>query len=774
MKSLSNIFWPLTIFLLITTFFFWPVFLKGYIPFPGDLLVGHYEPYKSNSYFGWGPGAVPHKAQGPDVVRELYPWKFFAIQSLKNDQLPWWNPYNFSGNPQLANFQTAVFYPLNFMFFLLPFNLAWTIFIFLEPLLAGFFTYLFVKEWGLKKLAAIFSGVAFAFSSYFTVWIEYGNIGHAILWLPLVLYLTERLLKSFTLRKTALLALVLSLSILAGYIQGTIYLFGTVFAYFLYRFFQVKKREISQFFLFLAALVAPLLLSLFQLLPSFELFKLSARGAYPKEELFRLLSPLYYAVTTFVPDFFGHPATRNLWFWGTYIERVSYFGVIPLLLAILAFFGKREKPFWFFAALAVFSYLMSLDILPTRFILGLNPPIISTTVPTRILSLFCFSGAILAGMGLNSWLEEKGFKRVAKVALAFILIYLLAWVFVFLAPKIFSQNEWVVHLNISRRNLILPTSLSILGGGLLLVGEIIWQKKKIIALLLLFFTIFDLFYFFHKITPFSPPEFVYPKTAVMDFLKEKAGINRFWGYGIASIETNFATYERVFATDGSDALHIKRYGELIAASRDGKIPTPVPRRDANIFPGYGQDDLKNNFFRQRAINLLGVKYILQKNDGLTTEWQPDYITFPSQTYKLVWQMGAWQTYENKEVLPRVFLTGSYLVEKNEEKIIEKIYDKDFDLKTLILEEEPFGRIETDEKGVAEVKTYTPQKIEISAKTENPQLLFLSDNYYPGWKAFVDGRETKIYRAHYSFRAVLVPEGSHQVVFSYKPTFWLWK
>lgn len=763
----KELLWALLGFLVITVFFFYPLTGRGWLPFPGDLLVGNYEPYKSNSYFGWGPGAVPHKAQGPDVVREAYPWKFLAVETMKNGELPWWNPYNFAGNPQLANFQTAAFYPLNFLFFLFPFNFAWTIFIFLQPVLAGFFTYLFAREIGFKKLAAIFSGIVFAFSSFLTVWIEYGNIGHTILWLPLALYLTEKLIKNFTWQKTLFLIIVLTLSILGGFIQITIYIFGTVLAYFLYRFFQSEKKNFSKLLIFLISLLIPLLLSFSQLLPTLELFQLSARGAYPKEELVKLLNPLYYSVTTFVPDFFGHPATRNYWFWGTYIERVSYFGVVPLLFAFFAFWGKKEKPFWFFAGLWGISYLLSLNIFPTRWLLGLNPPIISTTVPTRILSLFCFSGAVLAGMGLNFFLEEKKNLAIKKVVMIFIAVYFLTWVFVIAAPKIFSQGEWMVNLVVTKRNLILPTFLAVFSGGFLFLTGLKENWKKLIAVGLVFLTIFDLFYFFQKITPFSPPEFVYPQTPVINFLKEKAGLDRFWGYGAASIETNFATYEKVFSTDGSDALHLKRYGELISASKGGKIPKVVPRRDANIFPGYGPDDLKNNFFRQRILNLLGIKYILHKNDLLTEEWVPDYQTFPSNIYKLVWQKEKWQVYENNQVLPRFFLTSDYVVLAKDDQIVEKIFDPNFNFKTIILEEElPLELAKTE--GEVELKEYTPNRLKFLVKTGGNQLLFLSDNYYPDWKALLDGQETKIYRAHYTFRSVIVPQGEHEIAFIYKP------
>src|SRR4030042_7058017 len=162
------------LFFLIVLFFFRPIFI-GKIPFPGDLLINE-NPYKSLSVLGYSPGGYPNKAQGPDVIKLMYPWRYFAIEELKKGDIPFWNPYNFSGNPQMANFQTAIFYPFNILYFIFPFNFAWAIIVMLQPFLAGIFTYLFLlKGLGLKKFSSFIGGLAFAFSSYMVVWMEYGN-----------------------------------------------------------------------------------------------------------------------------------------------------------------------------------------------------------------------------------------------------------------------------------------------------------------------------------------------------------------------------------------------------------------------------------------------------------------------------------------------------------------------------------------------------------------------------------------------------------------------
>ena len=97
--------------------FFYPVWLKGFTPTPTDALVGLYHPWRDlleNQY----PNGYPYKNFLPtDPFRQQIPWKKLVIEQIKNKQPPLWNPYSFSGNPLLANFQAGVFYPLNLIFF---------------------------------------------------------------------------------------------------------------------------------------------------------------------------------------------------------------------------------------------------------------------------------------------------------------------------------------------------------------------------------------------------------------------------------------------------------------------------------------------------------------------------------------------------------------------------------------------------------------------------------------------------------------------------------
>ncbi|OGH11610.1 MAG: hypothetical protein A3B38_02255 [Candidatus Levybacteria bacterium RIFCSPLOWO2_01_FULL_36_13] len=756
MKKLKKL-WPYILIGFIVILFFHPLF-KGYIPFPGDLLVGEYSPYSSNSYFGIAPGGVPNKGQGFDIIRMTFPWKEFAINSLATWQIPLWNPYNFSGTPFMPNFQSGFFYPFNLLLLIFGIIPGWAMYIIAQPILAGIFTFLFLRQNNLYKVASIFGAITFAFSSYMVVWLQYGIIGHAVLWLPIILFLIDKNIKKLTISTSFLLILSLTLSILAGYIQVSIYVFIFSFTYLIYKIISEKKK-LTLVLNYLPVFILPLFLSAFQLLPTFDLFSQSARSSFSIDAIKNLLIPLYHTVTTFVPDFFGNPATRNYWLNGTYIERVTYIGVLPLIFIFISFFQKKFKPYWFFFAWAFFVYIFTLNTPFGLFINSLHIPFISTGVPTRIIFLFSFSASVLSAMGLNIWLKER--KIVYKPLVIVGFIYLSLWIFVFIAPY-YLKYPWISDLLVSKKNLILPSSIFILS----LLALIPFRKYKNIATIFLIIIVFDLFYFFNKITPFSPAQFFYPQTKVVKEIKNLSGIDRSWGYGSGYIETNFQTHEKIYSAEGYDPLIIKRYMELVTMAKDGKILKTIPRSDVNI--SQGGKSLGENVYRKELLDLLGIKYITFKDNLLSNSWQPNEEVFPKDQYSLIWQDSPWQIYENKDALPRFFITSDYIV-VSKNKALEKIYDKSLDLrKTLILEKSPSFQAAFTVAQKANLVSYSPNKIVIQALADKPSLLFLSDNYYNEWEVKIDGNKKEILIANYSFRAVEIPKGNHKVEFYYNP------
>ena len=146
-----------------------------------------------------------------------------------------------------------------------------------------------------------------------------------------------------------------------------------------------------------------------------------------------------------------------------------------------------------------------------------------------------------------------------------------------------------------------------------------------------------------------------------------------------------------------------------------------------------------------------------------------------ERFKLVYDEDV-LIYENESVLPRSFVAYDYKYVANAEQALNSLTRAELDpSKTIILEEplkEGFKK-RNSKPTKASISRSTLNKLTIKVKTSRAGLLFLADNFYPGWRALVNGKEAKIYRANYTFRAVAVPKGDNTVEFVYLPPSIIW-
>lgn len=739
-----------SLFILIPLVFFYKSVIFGLVPFPGDLLVGNYEPYKSEI-----PG-IPHKGQGGDVIRELYPWKYFSIESLKNGEFPLWNPYVFSGTPHFASLQSGTLYPVNIIFFIMPFIPAWTVYIILQYVFLLMFTYLYLRQIKLQKLSSLFGSIAFTFCAFLTVWGEYGNVGHSLAFLPLTFFATEKILQKTKWYWYILLIFSCTLSILAGYIQLTIYMYILLFAYIVARFISSKKKNIKTYVLLAFLPFIGVALSAVQILPVYDLLGNSLRGNYSYSELVFRLLPIESALTFLVPDFFGNPATNNYFLrGGSTLERASHIGLWPIIFAFFAVFSRHRFFKFFFSISACVMFISCLSIPPIAYVQSIGIPFLSTGIPTRILSVVSFCLAVLAAIGFDYFFYHKERKKIFICILCIVsFIFLSLWVATYILPD--------PNLLISRRNLILPTGILVLGSLSILIRII---PMKFSAIIIVALTMFELFYSFQKFNSFVPQTYIYPQSEIVNKIKSIQGINRTWGYGNAYIDSEFQILEKNYTTEGYNPLFSKRYGELLSASENGKVMKAPPRTVANIYKGYGTNDLKQNFYRRRALNLTGTKYVLNKKGDKGID-----SAFDEHDFKLIWENNGWQIYENKNVLPRYKFFGDYIVESDRNKITSLLYSPEFSYKDIVILEEKILdlSIKSDPSGSVQITSYKPNKIIFKTISKEDQLLFLSDTYSRGWVAEIDGKSASILPANYTYRVVPVPKGSHEVVMYYVP------
>lgn len=748
------------LFLFITICFFYKTVFYGLIPFPGDLLVSNYAPWSTASYLGFLPGTIPNKGQYFDVIRQMYPWKTFVVETIKNGQLPLWNPYNFSGTPLLANIQSAVFYPFTLFYFLFKQPFAWTITVMLQSLLACFFTYLFARRIEMSRVASFFASIAFGFSLFTSVFLEYNTLLHVVVWLPFSLYAFEALLQKRKLISVILFVFGIALSFLAGHIQIAVLQTLFILAYGAFRIFtqkQKKGKKILSFLSFLVLLGTGIGIASIQLFPAFELLRESARVPQQYDFLIRelLLQP-EQVFRIFSPDIFGNPANRNYALQDPYPGKAIYIGLIPLFFSFLALlFLNKKSIVRFLASAALVVLLLILRTPITEVFYGLQIPFFSTSSPGNAIFLIGFSLAILSGFGIDHWISQKGKKEwYAPVAFVFLLL------FCFLAI-VLGRAEY--HAKSLLYSLLLLAALLCIYYASLFI-----RRKHLFAIVFVGITVLDLFYFFNKFNPFVKKELVFPGHNVLQWLRERNDYARFWGYGSGKVDANFATQYSIFSPDGYDPLYPKRYGELMQASEKGKLGTIFTnktRSDAVIQPGFGEEDLANNKYRLKLLDLLGVAYIVSSNNDPHSE-----KTFPADRFEEIYSDGVLRIHKNKKSLPRVFLVSNYEVFKDKEEFERIFFADDFrPEKTVLLEERIDFAPTLVESGTAKITEYKANKLTIQTDVKNEALLFLSDTYFPGWEASVDGTKAHIYRANYAFRAITVPAGLHRVVFSYYPS-----
>jgi len=781
---------PFAIIALIPFIFFWQFFIKGLLPIPADTIIGLYYPFR-DAYFKTNPNGLPYKNfLVTDPVRQLYPWRQITIEAEKKGNLPTWNPYNFTGTPLLANFQSAAFYPFNILFFILPFQISWSLLILLEPLLAGIFLYLYLNNLKLRKEASLLGAIVFSFSGFSIAWMEWGTILHTSLWLPLILLSIDKIFYHFSsfdnsklpgldkrpLRlsearsgagKTqnsklqfksknyliwcAVFLFSLVSSFFAGHLQIFVYLFIFSIAYFLARYVQFGRR-LETLLLFVICYLLFVIATAIQWLPTLQFIYLSGRNLdqIPWQNPGWFI-PWQNLIQFIAPDFFGNPATLNYYGIWNYGEFIGYVGMSPIIIAFLALFFRKDKKTIFFGIAFFVSLILAFPTIFAKLPFKFDLPLISTSQPTRLLFVTDFSLSILAALGLDYFIFLKNKKQVLYILGLFSVFFVLLWGFIIIFHGNLISLE---NLKVARQNLIFPTILFLITSLLILVFIFFPEKNKykqktvpslIYGLIIL--TVIDLFRFGWKFEPFTKKEYLFPSTSVTTFLQNQKQPFRIMSTDSRILPPNFSIMYKIQTLDGYDPLYLQRYGELMAASGRG-----VP----DIKPPFGFNRIITpQDYLSRINDLLGVKYVLSLQD------------LKNKKLNLVFTDGFVKVYENSTVLPRAFFVNKTLIAKSKQQAINALFEVNYQLNfRAVIEDISSENLFKSNWDIGQVNFINYSEKKVILKTNNPGEGFLvfTDSYYPTWHAKIDEVETKIYLTDFNFRGIIVPKGNHIIEF----------
>lgn len=748
-------------------FLFKDILLGSKVLFPSNFLVQFYSPYKSHVFPGWEQG-IPHKPIGTDQLRFFAPSREFSIEELKKGNIPFWNPYIFSGNPHIADFQSAVFSPVTLLFLALPFWTSWNIFIVIQPLFAAIGMWLYLGRLSLSRPAKVLGVLSFALSGFVTVWV-YENSVVAVtgIYMPFILWAFERFVEKRNFGSTLLLILFLVLCVYSGFFQLAFYIYAFTGVYMLVRFLQNKSLSIRALIFMGIVLVTSLLLAAPQLVPSIEGYNLSARTKSSVDYLFDtyLLDPLHF-LKILTPDLQGSPASYNYFGKGFYHETVLFIGTVPFLVALFAFYNFRNRFVLIFSALLLVTLLLAFKSPLTDVLYSQPIPLLSTFVPSRVIFLSTVALAVLSAFGADM-LSKANKRYKITVASLFLLIQVLVFGIGFSA--VFNTNiipqqafdalglggEYFVR---NSSALFRNSGLSLFFGVVFLSFLLFIRNKRTLYLVILLLSSAQLIFYYQKYMVKGESEFIYPKFGAFQTIRLNQGFDRTVAIG-DHIQSNILLHERIYSPEGLDPIFPYEYGVLAYSAKFQKFTLDIPRIEVNISDQQPQEFLKNDQL-QKFLRMTSVKYILY----FTKDTEPTV----SAEMKLVKEDTNWKLYEVGDRLPRVFFADTATVSSSLEDRVEMTLSPERLDSEIVLEKQApeFSPPEKDDiVGIAE---YEPKKVTIRSLNSGSRLIFFSDSYYPRWKAYVNGVETEIYRANTAFRAIRVPPGDNFIEFEYDP------
>jgi hypothetical protein len=720
---------------------------------------------------------------GGDLVSFLWPMYRFAARSLRSATVPLWNPHLHSGAPFVADNQSGLFYPVNLIAFALlgpPSYRAMEGLVVFHIWLAAAGTFVLLRGLRLRRSAAVLGALAFALSDLFITHVGNLNLNATAAWLPIALWATHRALVKRSPFWAASAGAVVAVAALAGHAQMLLFLALALALYVVSHVASIaaasadaaagaagdRRWQRAGQTLGLTLLIAVVGLggAALMLLPAWQLAGHSGRGHLPYQEATRYSLPPRALIGLIAPGFYGR-GPANFWAPWERVE-VGYAGVATLLLAALGVglliarltspappsrssHGSRGRPsnrvpFATFALLIPLALLLAMGRHTPlyRLLYRFVPTFDQIRAPARLILLADLGLAVMAAYALHHLMERPASRGSWRtwVALGAAAAALLLVVLGLPQARSLPPPDRVAQ---AARSLVIAAVLLALSGALIALAPRLAGRPWAEWLLPLLLAV-DLIGLGStlEIERHDPTAgFHHPE--VVAFLEQDASLFRIEG-GAPAWQPDAALVHGLYDIGGLyNPLGLAPYQAYRWA---------VGERGSPLY------------------NLLGAKYVLAGKENPPGDERLVPVHATSQI----------DVYLNTAALPRaLFVTERQLVSDHEEAW-HAIHAPSFSpTRTVVLEQEleqdlapaPPRRADAPEASRLEFVRYGLNAVELRVESPVSGWLVLSDVYYPGWRATLDGRPTPLLRANYTFRAVQVPAGDHAVEMRFAPRTW---
>ena len=720
----------------------------------------------------WGAGQTLYLW---DAGTYFHPLKEMLGRTVQSGEWPWWNPWIRNGLPFFANPQAGLFYPPGVIFYFLPTSLAfnWNVIAHSVVMATGFHCWL--RRTGRSPAAAAAGALAIAWGGFALSMTIYLNNLQSMAWIGWTWWAWEGWLAARGWRRLALTSGGFALQFLAGEPQIAVVTAAIALLLAWQRPAEGRARSAwsTPVLALGAAAVGAMIVTAVQLLPTIELFLQSQRSlglpmeeslgwSLPPAQLYNLVMPRYFESPSGLFDLRRIPGVDQPWVF------TSYLGVVVVALAAAGLGAPRERAPIVWSGVAVAGVLLALGA-NNPLVRGLSdavPALRAFRFPEKMLLLPAIAVPVLAARGLDALREERR-ARVAALWTAATLAALagLAWVVAAAGgfDRLFAEADEadrvsgiVDALTGGFRHVLL---FSLLAALLVIAARRV--SFPVLAGCLALLALADVATVNTQVAPVAAAEIYAQRPAVLDGLPieplrtharirtsplgEPAGLS-FTMRGIAS---GTHQYYQLQAMGGNLAMAHR------VLAQDGAEPFP-PRTD----------DAEDAILRQLPL-AHQVRYLRLQS----TAW---VIERPMEAEGLVPDVSIDELglvrYRLADPLPRAYLVDRVEVEPDSVAALNRFIAGGEDPHGIafVSQGRPLRGPGTAGAGRIRWLDGNNHSVRLSVVSPTHSLLVLTDTWYPGWKATVDGRRVPVARVNWRFRGVYLEPGVHLVRFDYRP------
>ena len=672
-----------------------------------------------------------------------YPVAYFHRQCFWRGELPQWNPFNNCGLPFLAQWNTMALYPPALIYLLLPLTWSLSFFCLAHLFWGGLGMYLLAQRWTNHRLAAGLAGVIFAFNGLSLNFLMWPSHVATFSWVPWVLWLGQRAWREGG-RALVWGTVAGAMQMLAGGPETILLTWLVLFVLACGDWMQDKELRSWLPWRFLGMGIIVAVLCAAQLLPFLELLAHSQRDRDYSTTTHDWCMPFWGCANFLVPLFRTSPTAQGVFLQnGQYWTSSYYAGIGTVLLAAVAVWRVRDWRARTAAALMLLGLVLALGdaTLLYRLVQICFPGLGFVRYPVKFVIMVLALAPLLAAFGLAALADKTRLAGRFEIIGLLLMLLLVAGIVAVDAKSSLPEDTWRAtwQSGLSRSAFLI---LVFVFAAVLLRSS--GRRRVILGCLLL--VLFWLDFVTH--TPTQNPGV---KSSVYARGRARAQLN-------LKPEPKLGG-SRVMLSPA--ALTVLSYNPTANLEETYLRNRLAIRVNCNLLDELPQID---GFFSLTPREISRVAALPYRQTDRTFAGLLDFLGVSQTTVE-----GTMLDWAPRPFAMPLVTAGQQPVFADDRAAFDALSQTNLDLRQIVfLPTEARGSISATQQSAARILDTKFANQSISIQTEAPavSMVVISQTHYPAWKAYVDGRPAKLWRANYAFQALEVPAGHHRIELAY--------